>query len=145
MLSLGLGLSLPMGGGAGGGGPDPEPVNLIVNGTYDTDTVWNNGPGWSIAGGVAVGVPDPATGDQSQPIVLPAGNYRCEFDLVTRSAGQVRFVLLGGSPAYQGTLRNAVGHYSEDFTAVAQTSFALRKTTTFDGTIDNVELYYLGP
>lgn len=124
----------------------PGPVNLIVNGTYDTDTVWINGDGWSIAGGVAVGVPAASTSDQSQPITMPAGNYRCEFDVVSRTAGTVRFVLSGGSgPVVMGALRNATGRYVEEVSTDAQTTFSMRKTTTFNGTIDNVELYYLGP
>jgi hypothetical protein len=125
-------------------GPPPEPINLITNGTFDTDTDWTKGDGWSITGGVAVGAPAALAGDLSQPVVLPAGNYRCEFDVVSRAAGQVRFVLKGGAGSeVVGTLRNAVGHYSEDISTIAQTTFAMRKTTTFNGSIDNVELYYL--
>lgn len=124
----------------------PGPVNLIVNGDFATDTVWTKGDGWSIAGGVAVGAASGTPGYLSQPIVLPAGTYRCEFDLVSRSAGQVRFVLKDGNGIETvGTLRTLAGHYSEDISVSAQTMFAMRKTTIFVGSIDNVELYYLGP
>ena len=121
-------------------GPPPGPVNLIDNGTFDSDTIWNKGDGWSIAGGVAVGAPAAAIADLSQPVIGAAGLYKVKFDVVTRTAGQVFFRI----DTQNGISRTTTGSFEEDITITAPfTTFSMRKNLTFNGSIDNVELYYL--
>lgn len=124
-----------------GGVIPPEPI--IKNGSFDTDTDWTKGLGWSIAGGVAVGVPDAAVSDLSQPANLIAGNYQIDFDIVTRTAGAIQIRFDGGT-IVSGTNKNTVGHQIETLTSVGNTLFVIRKTSTFNGTIDNVVVTYLG-
>lgn len=125
----------------GGGGPAPEPVNLIINGTFDTDTVWTKGAGWTIAGGVGAKASGTLS-SLSQPISSPAGRYRIVYDVVTRTAGGI----VCRVNTIQTPNRTAPGHYDDDVTSPSPvTEFAAQGNSSFAGSIDNVELYYLGP
>ena len=126
----------------GGGASEPgEP--FVANGGFDTDTDWTKGDGWTIAGGVAVGVPAELTSHLSQPIDLIAGNWTVDFDVVSRTAGAVQAFL--DLTIAVGTMRNSAGHYQESFTSTGHTTFSMRKNAAFSGSIDNVVLTYLGP
>ena len=63
--------------------PWPEPVvigpELVTNGTFDSDTDWNKGTGWTISGGVA-SFSNPSGTEMYQTLPLPAGVYKIEVD-----------------------------------------------------------------
>ena len=48
--------------------------NLVTNGTFDTDTDWTKGTGWTISGGVA-SFSNPTGTELYQSLSLPAGVY----------------------------------------------------------------------
>ena len=116
-------------------GPD-----LVVNGTFDADTDWDKGPGWTIAGGVAQ-VDGSQIGDtlltQDVAVVLGA-EYELSFEIVAFTAGGI-IPNLGGVP---GTARNAVGVYREFFvpTSITAPRLILQADSLADLQIDNVSV-----
>lgn len=123
----------------GGGGPAPL-VNLITNGTLDTDSSWIKATNATIADGVLHYTAVAANGLTFQLITLPSGaTYTVVFTVKNYSAGGVRATVANGSV---GTTRTSNGTYVEVLTAGASNYFGLQArdaATTLD--IDNVQLY----
>jgi hypothetical protein len=108
----------------------------IINGTFDTDTDWEKGTGWTISGGegVATAAVSSAFGQLYSPII--GTTYRAEFD-VTVSSGSVRAYLVGEN---KGTITES-GHYIIQATCTAAETriidfYAL--SGGYTGTVDNV-------
>jgi hypothetical protein len=108
--------------------------NVIVNGTFDADTDWSKGPGWTIAGGVAscdgsqIGVTD------LQQSALEAGKtYQLTYTILNYSAGNLQ-PIVGGT---FGTSRNSDGTFTEILTS-GSVIFRLRGDVNFIGEVDNV-------
>ena len=99
----------------------PEPSNsseLITNGTFDTDSDWTKGTGWSISGGKAYF--DNSTGTEFyQSLPTSAGKYIISFDLeITNGTIQTSF----NSPS-TSTI--------EAFTTSGTKSFEITTTSSF--------------
>jgi len=117
--------------------PVANGAELVTNGTFDTDTGWTKGVGWSIGGGVAVAAS--ITGDlqQSSAIGFVTGKmYQVTYDVVSVTSGSIFFK----QSAYSGVKRGAVGTYTETYTALGTSIFVLRSDNSFSGTIDNVSI-----
>jgi len=111
---------------------------IIENGTFDSDTAWALGIGWSIANGVLVGVAGNAADSQQDATwLVDQVTYIIEFDL-TRTAGNVSFRFAGVS-ANETQEFNATGHYIVSLTNAGNNNrFDVRKNNGFNGTVDNV-------
>ena len=99
-----------------GGGGLP---NVIINGTFDSDTDWNKAAGWTIIGGVAQAT---ATTGNLTAIVPPLTvgiTYRVKYTISDIVAGTVR-VGCGGTT---GSLRSGNGTYEQDITCTVAGSF----------------------
>jgi hypothetical protein len=113
---------------------------LITNGTFDADSDWSKGAGWSISGGSA-------SCDGSQPantnliqngVTADTLIYEVLFTLSGYSAGTVRPIV--GVTA-NGTLRSANGTYKERITATdAGGQLICQGNSTFVGNIDDVSI-----
>jgi len=114
---------------------------LIINGTFDSDSDWSKGTGWSISGGVAS-----CDGSQSTTTSLhnTAGNglvngktYRVEYTITSYSAGSVR--VKAGNTGF-GVYRSAAGTYVEHLVAEVYTfpTIQFNADSSFVGSIDNV-------
>jgi hypothetical protein len=114
-------------------------TEVISNNTFDSDTVWSKGTGWSIGSGVATKTAGSAA-NLSQTVTLVAGTtYRLVYT-ITRTAGSITPQFSGGSTV-SGTARSAAGTYVENLTAVSgNTTFEFAADATFAGTVDNVYL-----
>jgi hypothetical protein len=115
--------------------------NVAFNGTFDTDTVWTKGTGWTIAGGVAHCDGTGGAASLTQPSNNTAANtghaYTFTYTISNYVSGSVRAFINGN--ASQFTLRNANGTYTE--TVVVTTVAALLGITcivSFVGDIDNI-------
>jgi hypothetical protein len=111
--------------------------NIVINGTFDTDTTWTKGTGWTIAGGVAHNDGTGNGANLNQSIPTTGGKaYQVTFTVSNFSSGSVRFVLSG---SVTGTSRTANGTYTESVIAsTGSTTFAIQTGATFIGDIDNV-------
>lgn len=114
--------------------------NLAVNGTFDTDTGWTKGTGWTIVDGVARSDGSGGTAQLLQTQTFSTGKqYTVTYTISNYSSGLIR-VYLGGSGT--GTLRNANGTYTETYVANVAGGNAILfiPTGSFAGDIDNVSV-----
>lgn len=117
----------------------PAGPDLVSNGTFASDTVWNKGAGWSIGSGVATGTA--AATSLTQAVAFTAGHvYRLTFTVTAYTSGSVTPRLTGGSTV-TGTARTATGTYESHLTALSGNDTLGFLGTAFTGSIDNVSLY----
>ena len=111
---------------------DGQP-NLVTNGTFDTDSDWTKGAGWSIGSGVASA--SSATGNLQQTGVATANKwYKIQFYISAYTSGTITPNIGGTS----GASYNSTGWKSEIFRANGTPVNFL--TSSFTGSIDNVSV-----
>ena len=113
--------------------------NLVVNGTFDTDTNWNKGTGWSISGGNAScdGTQTNVTNISSNTgeTTLAGKTYKVTYT-VTRTNGTIR-VNLGN----WGEYRSSDGTYTDYIQDVGGGSrIVVQGNAAFVGSVDNVSV-----
>jgi hypothetical protein len=116
--------------------PTAGGADVIVNGTFETDTDWTKGTNWSIPG-TKKATAAAADANLTAAVAPLDGSsiYYVTYDLVV-TTGSIRVI----SGAGVGVTRSVTGSYSELITSAA-TSFAFDPVTTFTGTVDNVHAY----
>lgn len=120
---------------------DGTRVALVVNGSFEADSDWSKGSGWTIAAGVAQHASGIA-GALAQDITVAAGEMvRIAFSVSGRSLGSVTPSLTGGTTV-AGAGVSANGRHFLELGAVSGTdTFELDADADFDGSIDDVTLY----
>ena len=113
----------------------------VVNGTFDSDTAWSKGAGWSIANGEAT-----HTGGASylsQSILNPNTQYKVKIKVSQASGSNFVQIYMGGSPA--SVLIQNVGEYEYIFTSQPSIGLGFALRGAGNVTIDNVSVKeYLG-
>lgn len=109
---------------------------LVINGNFDSDTIWNKSAGWEIAGGEAVAT---ATAlDIIQTGILTIGElYRVYWEMSEYTAGSVRAKL--GGPGGVGVSQTETGVFEEFITAVG-TYFSFDGVAAYTGKITSVSI-----
>jgi hypothetical protein len=108
--------------------------NVVINGTFDADTDWSKGTGWTIAGGVASCDGSQVGATDLQQSALEAGKtYQLTYTILNYSAGNLQ-PIVGGT---FGTSQNSDGTFTETLTA-GSVIFRLRGDVNFIGDVDNV-------
>jgi hypothetical protein len=112
-----------------------------TNGTFDTDSDWSKGTGWTIGSGVATATGAISTAlEQDAAVTLIQGqSYNITFT-ATRSAGTVS-ASIGGTA---GVARSASGTYTETIIAGSTQKISF-VTSGFTGTIDAVSVKKVAP
>jgi len=108
-------------------------INKVTNGTFDTDSDWTTGAGWTISSGKANALT--ATGDLEQDISAEANHtYRLTYTMTVIISGTVQ-PQIGG---VTGTARTTSATYTEYITATGtgNLKFDVVSGTAFE--IDNV-------
>ena len=132
-------------GGAGKDGkaysmkPVPEyGTNLVTNGSFDTDSDWTKGTGWTISGGTAN-----CDGTQTGNTLLyqnigHSSNtlYRLQFTISNYVSGTIDFAL--DNPFFGAA--NSNGTFVFDITPSSVGNFIVRADENFVGSIDNVSV-----
>ena len=99
---------------------DASNSGLIVNGKFDTDTIWTKGTGWTIGGGVAT-IAGTGTSflTNTQYIFIAGRKYIIEFEVTRFVSGGARLYLDG-----TGYIANATtgGRFSIEFTPTVNNS-----------------------
>ena len=109
----------------------------IVNGSFDTDSNWVKGSGWSIDNGSLNGVN--ATSSTYQNNGLVSGKfYKVVYEVSNYSSGTVQ-LKLGGT---LGQARSENGTYTEYIKATQVITWVVG--TNFSGSIDNVSVKEVG-
>ena len=116
--------------------------NLVTNGTFDTDSDWSKGTGWSIGSGVAS-----CDGTQTSPsaiatpITMSANKfYKAQVYISSVSAGSIDFRIGAAAP---GTAFSTVGWHTFIVRYTSGGNFNVFASTDFVGSIDNVSLQEL--
>lgn len=111
--------------------------DLVVNGTFDTNTDWTKGTGWSISGGSANHSTN-GIGNLSQSItIIPGQTYRVTYRVLNYTSGTVT-PTLGG---VELTPRTAAGTYMEVILAVDNTGIYFATDNTARLSLDSVTIY----
>ena len=119
---------------------------LVTNGDFATDTVWNKGSGWTISGGVASCDGSVQFSQLSQANVAPLAKYfKVSFTLVSKGASVTTVrVVLGGAFVGELTVSSAGTYSGYFFNSGASLSFALQTGAgtgaAFAITIDNISV-----
>lgn len=94
---------------------DPEGRNIVINGTFDSDTTWVKGTGWTIANGVASSDGSSGANVLYQSIPTVTGKmYQVTYTISNYSGGgTLRAFIANGSGTGNGTSRTANGTYTE--------------------------------
>jgi len=113
----------------------------VTNGTFDTDSDWTLGSGWSIEDGKAVRVASSST-DLVQASVFPnlTSIFKITFDVV-RSAGSVRLRAGTFNLPYVG----ATDTYTYYVTPTSNDQLKFQADSSFVGSIDNVSVQQVDP
>jgi hypothetical protein len=118
--------------------------NIITNGTFDTDTDWGKGTGWSINTTSKIAECDgsQSAGTQLTQTGLSFTNgvtYKVTYT-ITVTAGSVKAAFRGGT-AVDGASRTTSGSYTENLVALTgNNSFRMIANTDFIGTVDNISV-----
>lgn len=140
MPCLGLGLTLAarrQATAAGGLGAE-----LLLNGGFDTDTVWTKTSGWTISGGTANIALTGGTRNLTQgSLTLTQGiTYQLTYTVSNYTAGTVTPAIIGGT-VVAGAARSANGTYTETIVAgPTPTAFRFQAAINTSLSIDNVSL-----
>ena len=115
--------------------------SLVTNGTFDADTDWTKGTGWTIGSGVATKSAGTAS-DLYQLLTLEVGKtYAVTYTVSGYSAGQVLPSFTGGTTV-SGTARTANGTYTDLLTASPGSNrFNIYGNSTFVGSVDNISIF----
>lgn len=119
--------------------------NLIVNGTFDSDTAWTKGVDWTISSGRATRSGSSSSGSLTQSVAFVAGGvYEVTFTVLSYTAGSFTPRFTGGT-SVNGTARSANGTYTQTMTALSgNANFAILAVSLTAGSIDNVIVRRVG-
>ena len=111
--------------------------NFVTNGTFDDDSSWDKGVGWTIASDVAHcdGTQAGNSDLDQNSILIDAVDFEIVFTVSNYSAGTITPYCGSGTA---GTARSANGTYTETLTCATSTDLILRGNVDFVGDIDNV-------
>jgi hypothetical protein len=110
-------------------------ANIVQNGTFDTDSDWNKGTGWTIANGVA-SCNNTISAHLSQNALTLGVTYRVSYEIKDYTSGSIR--INAGWGGY-GTYRSSIGTYTENIVCTGNTFIeATSIGSGFIGSIDNV-------
>ncbi len=129
-----------------GVGSDDESV---INGTFDTDSDWTKGTGWTISGGTANHASGTASNLSQDISAITGVLYALSYDISSITAGTVT-PNLGGT---DGVTRSENGSYEEVIEAGAVFTlefpipfrtdnpvFSMAADASFDGSLDNISI-----
>ena len=115
---------------------------LVTNGSFDTDSNWSKGTGWSISDGKASCDGSQVSGTQlyQTPITFTnSKTYKVVFTCTIES-GNLDARLQGSGATVTGDAVTTSGTYTQYLVSTGNTSFRMRGNTDFIGSIDNVSV-----
>ena len=119
----------------------PEYTNLVQNGGFDSDTVWEKAGVWTITGGVAYRSAASTTPLKQSALMSVGLHYSVTYSISDITTGTLTSRL--GDTLL--TTRSTNGTFSEAGTASLNGDLAFVQTSVFDGDLDNVSLWEANP
>ena len=114
------------------------PTELVTNGTFDTDSDWTKGTGWTISGGKAIATSAPSGSQLYQTSLIVGKTYQATFTITDITSGAFRFLFGDGSNT-SGDYTSA-GTYTVSLTAANSNRLGIRTVGTTSGSVDNVSV-----
>lgn len=125
--------------------PTPNVIGdeLVTNGTFDTDSDWTKGTGWTLGSGVASSDGTQAGNSEIfQLNIATVGKvYQVSYDVTAYTAGQVRLNLGQSFSEYV----SATGSYTYTLVAASDAHFRVQADVDFVGSVDNVSIREIDP
>ena len=116
---------------------DAEGRDIVINGGFDTDSIWVKGTGWTISDGVAhANIADGNSLRQDSVPIIQGKTYQFVYTISNYSSGSIQ--VRSGSNLVNGTLRSANGTYTENIVGGDSSRIAFWSVGGFVGDIDNV-------
>ena len=119
------------------------PQELVTNGTFDTDSEWTKGTGWSIENGVASKIQSASASYLEQTLTIAIVQnkiYKITYT-ATIPDGNLRPELTGGGGTSEGASQTTSGTYTDYVKAQNNhIKFRFRGNADFIGSIDNVSV-----
>ena len=110
---------------------------VVRNGSFDSDTLWTAGAGWTIGAGAATHTAGTIDTLSQSVSISPGGKYRMQYEVSNRTAGAVT-VQLGGTA---GTPRSSDGTFRENIVCGgSDTLVRFIADLPFDGSLDGVSV-----
>jgi hypothetical protein len=113
---------------------------LVTNGTFDTDSNWNKGTGWTISGGVA-SVSGTASRQYLQQNItgITLGKiYQLKFEVVSITSGSVK--IFQGSGAYSLPSASTTGTFTRTYASASTSNIFFYGDPGDDFSIDNISV-----
>jgi hypothetical protein len=127
--------------------PEYYGENIVVNGNFNTDSIWGKGTGWTISGGksMATEVQSYATINQTAPVNFfkVGGTYRVTLNVSTLNSGKFGLYLAGsGMPnqAENNISTSGTHVFIKTLDTVISQSFAIRGYPDVDGSIESISI-----
>jgi hypothetical protein len=125
--------------------PTPRVIGpeLVTNGTFDTDSDWTKGTGWTISGGEATHSAGASSAINQTSNITSGGVYRVTVTISGRTSGSLYWrlgdttnigIMSSNGTVTQYLLGQATGTY-----------LGLFGDASFDGTIDNISVREIDP
>ncbi len=108
----------------------------VGNGTFDDDSIWTKGTGWTIAANVASKVTGVASDLEQNASASASTQYRITFTVSSYSAGTLT-PEIGG---VEGTAVSANGTYQQDITTTGTGNLKLKTSDSLACDVDNVSV-----
>jgi hypothetical protein len=116
---------------------------VITNGTFDTDTDWSKGTGWTISDGTANFSVTGSSSPLQQSIAVTGGKPYLTTFTTTIEDGTLQPNFTGGSSVFL-IARTSSGTYSQVvFAAAGNNLFRFTAGSTFTGSVDNLSVRQL--
>ncbi len=109
--------------------------NVVTNGTFDTDTVWTKGTGWSIGSGIASKSAGTAS-NLTQSVGVSGNAYYAKADVIV-TAGTIGAYPGSGTTQFGST--SATGTLAYTMKA-SGTGIGVRGNASFAGSVDNATI-----
>lgn len=117
---------------------DASATDIATNGTFDADSDWTKGTGWTIGSGVASKAAGVVASILQAQSMTAGTTYRFTFDLANVTAGSIKARIQGTTSVY-GAARSADGTYADSLVAPASpANIVFTPTSDFAGDLDNV-------
>ena len=120
-----------------------EQPNLVTNGTFDTDSNWTFGTGWSMGDGKAVRTGTTSSGLTQSGSFNSGKKYKLEFTISDYVNGSIKGEFSGGGGSDVFFTSNNIGNGTFTFiteTTINRNTLQFYAFNSFDGSIDNVSV-----
>ena len=115
---------------------------LVTNGTFDSDTAWTKGTGWTISGGVATFNSGSGSDLSQTGFSFAAGKtYTIKVDMTHRSGSGFRFVVDTLGSAVSGYFASTATHTFSFSVSATSTRLRLGALGGSDFDIDNLSIF----